>query len=151
MLRRTSQRGAILEALRGTHRHPTAAELHCVVRRRLPRISLGTVYRNLEVLARAGLVQRLGAAGAEMRFDARVEPHNHVRCVRCGRMCDLELVEQPVELSAARRTTGFEILSASLEFRGLCPECGRSRASVGRDPAASLKMMQSISTRRKSR
>ena len=55
----------------------------------MPKISLGTVYRNLDLLARLGMIQRLEMAGAETRFDGTVRPHNHVRCLGCGRIDDL--------------------------------------------------------------
>ena len=76
----TRQRRVILEELRKLTSHPTAPALYEVVRRRLPRISLGTVYRNLELLARAGFIQRLDLQGAEARFDGNPEHHYHVRC-----------------------------------------------------------------------
>ena len=62
----TRQRRVILEALRGTTSHPTADEVYEMVRRRLPRISLGTVYRNLEILSGEGLVAKLEMAGTQM-------------------------------------------------------------------------------------
>ena len=70
--RNTRQRQVILEELRCLESHPTAAALHAIVRRRLPKISLGTVYRNLELLARKGMIQKLESAGAEARPQRRL-------------------------------------------------------------------------------
>ena len=84
-LRMTTQRQVILEELRKLKSHPTAGELCQIVRQRLPRISLGTVYRNLEILSRSGVVLKLDVAGLEMRFDGTVDNHYHVRCLDCGR------------------------------------------------------------------
>jgi len=79
-LRITRQRRVILEELQRTKSHPTADELYRKVRRRLPRISLGTVYRNLELLSRSGLIRKLEIGGGKMRFDGIVEPHYHIHC-----------------------------------------------------------------------
>ncbi|MDR2745258.1 MAG: transcriptional repressor, partial [Desulfovibrio sp.] len=75
----TRQRSVILEELRKVDTHPTADELYTIVRVRLPHISLGTVYRNLEYLVAAGEIARLESAGTSMRFDGDVSGHQHVR------------------------------------------------------------------------
>jgi Fur family transcriptional regulator, ferric uptake regulator len=87
--RMTRQRQVILEQLREVCSHPTADEVYGMVRRRLPRISLGTVYRNLEMLVKAGLIRRLDMAGRQRRYDGNVEHHYHVRCSRCGCVGDV--------------------------------------------------------------
>jgi Fur family ferric uptake transcriptional regulator len=121
--RRTRQREVILEELRKLDSHPTAAGLYEIVRRRLPRISLGTVYRNLELLAGMGEIRKLDFAGSQARFDGCVEPHHHVRCVRCGRLDDLP--GAPLEPLETRHDDccGYEVLGYRLEFVGLCPGC----------------------------
>ena len=92
--RNTRQRTVLLEELRKLRFHPTAAELYEVVRARIPSISLGTVYRNLEFLARSGVVQRLRTSGRGARFDGNPRKHYHVRCIYCERIDDvLELPE----------------------------------------------------------
>ena len=87
--RKTRQRQVILEELQAVTSHPTAVELYQLVRRRLPRVSLGTVYRNLDLLARMGLIEKKEHSGGEARFDANTAQHDHLRCVRCGRVDDL--------------------------------------------------------------
>ena len=82
--RMTRQRAVILEELRKVKTHPTADELYSIVRERLPRISLGTVYRNLDFLADTGEIRRLEAAGTTKRFDGDISWHQHVRCIHCG-------------------------------------------------------------------
>ena len=129
-LRMTTQRQVILEELRKLKSHPTAGELCQIVRQRLPRISLGTVYRNLEILSRSGVVLKLDVAGLEMRFDGTVDNHYHVRCLDCGRVADVDMV--PVE--GLERTIGqhsdFEVLGHRLEFVGHCPACKQAQASA---------------------
>jgi Fur family transcriptional regulator, ferric uptake regulator len=121
--RHTRQRQVILEELQRLDSHPTAAALYAIVRHRLPKISLGTVYRNLELLARLGMIQKLEFSGGEARFDGNVAQHDHLRCICCGRVDDLSAL--PLDLSgcAANDCGGYQILGHRLEFFGLCPGC----------------------------
>jgi Fur family ferric uptake transcriptional regulator len=122
-LRMTRQRQCILEELRKTRSHPNAEEVCQLVRRHLPRISLGTVYRNLEILSNCGMIQKLELAGWQRRYDGTVENHYHIRCAVCGRLQDLPLETLDFDLDSIRRKTDFEVYSHRLEFFGLCPEC----------------------------
>jgi Fur family ferric uptake transcriptional regulator len=119
----TPQRQLILEALRKADYHPTALELFEIARRRLPRLSLATVYRNLELLVANGTVRRLELGGTQARFDWDPAPHYHVRCVDCGRVDDLHglLIELPAR--GSETADGYELLSHRLEFAGVCPKC----------------------------
>lgn len=121
--RNTPQRKVILEELKALKTHPTAAELFEIVRHRLPRISLGTVYRNLEVLHEDGHILKLESAGSEARFDATTTAHHHIRCTRCGAVRDVEadLQENPVE--RVRDACGYEVESCDVRFYGICPDC----------------------------
>jgi Fur family ferric uptake transcriptional regulator len=119
----TPQRRVILEVVRDLDIHPTADEVYSRVRERIPRISLGTVYRNLEILTQSGMIRKLEVAGAQKRFDGKLGQHYHLRCMRCGRVEDapgetLSSVERHVE-----RESEYEILGHRLEFIGLCPDC----------------------------
>jgi Fur family ferric uptake transcriptional regulator len=121
--RNTPQRKAILSELRCLKTHPTASELYEAVRRKVPRISLGTVYRNLEVLSQQGLIRKLDFAGNEARFDGNIHDHLHVRCMDCGRIADVDgnlnlAMCEPVEF-----LNGYRILGHRLDFIGLCPDC----------------------------
>jgi Fur family ferric uptake transcriptional regulator len=122
-LRMTKQRQLILEELRKVKTHPTADDMYQILRKRMPKISLGTVYRNLEILSETGIIQKLEVGGTQKRFDADISTHYHVRCVICGRVADLHLEpDMNVEKEAAK-LTDFKILSHRLEFIGVCPEC----------------------------
>src|SRR5262245_9584255 len=87
-LRLTGPRHAVLEVVRGAESHPTAEEVHRLVRRRLPGVSLGTVYRNLWVLVGEELLKEL--PGPHARFDANTSAHHHFMCERCGRIIDVD-------------------------------------------------------------
>ena len=125
--RYTRQRQIILEELRKRASHPTAVALYEIVRHRLPKISLGTVYRNLDLLARTGLIQRLDLAGAETHFDGNVAHQDHVRCVDCGRIDDVAAPPVDIPGGEAGGSGGYKILGHRLEFFGLCPKCRRDK------------------------
>ncbi len=131
--RMTRQRTVILEELRKTTTHPTADELYGMVRERLPRISLGTVYRNLDFLADSGEIRRLEVAGTTKRFDGNMTRHQHVRCLCCGRIGDIMVPLQ--EPSVYDMTVpGFaEIRSARVEFDGICERCAAARRTAGEE------------------
>ena len=121
--RNTPQRRVILEELCQVVTHPTAAELFAMVRQRLPRISLGTVYRNLEVLHEDGLVSKLEMAGSETRYDGNLEPHLHIRCQECGKIKDVGERPAVAEDLYKRDFAGFEVNGVLMEFFGVCPDC----------------------------
>ncbi len=114
----------ILEELRRNKTHPTADELYESVRRRLPRISLGTVYRNLELLSRCGEIRKLEQSGSQMRFDGDLTDHHHIRCEKCGKIRDIrglpvcDICEQK-----HLEDTGYRLITTRVELIGLCPEC----------------------------
>ena len=122
--RMTRQRQVILKELRKVNSHPTADEIYEMVRQRLPRVSLGTVYRNLDMLCECGTIQKLELAGTQRRFDGNVENHYHIRCIRCDRVEDAPI--EPVttlEDTLRKRMGDYEIIGHRLEFTGICPQC----------------------------
>jgi Fur family ferric uptake transcriptional regulator len=128
-LRMTTQRQVILDELNRLKTHPTAGELCQIVRRRLPRISLGTVYRNLEILSREGVIQKLEVGGNEMRFDGDTHNHYHLRCLACGRVDDVEMEVIPDLERKLGSDRGYQVTGHRLEFTGLCPQCRSARAA----------------------
>jgi len=121
--RNTRQRQVILEELQKLTSHPTAAELYKIVCKRLPKISLGTVYRNLELLAQNNIIQKLDISGSEVRFDCNPDQHYHVRCVHCGRVDDLHDIPADLIGHRLKESNGWKILGYRLDFIGICPEC----------------------------
>ena len=121
--RMTKQRKIILDEIRKLKSHPTADEMYHLVRKKLPRISLGTVYRNLEMLTQTGFIQKLDVGGSQKRFDGMAHNHYHIRCTRCSRVDDLEIdLDKEIE-HTAKKYTDFDIVRHNLEFVGLCPDC----------------------------
>jgi len=122
-LRMTRQRKMILEELRKVCSHPSADEVYEMVRLRLPRISLGTVYRNLEILSEHEEIQKLEIGGTLKRFDGNPEDHYHLRCVRCSRIDDAPIPPIKDIENMIRGATNYTISGHRLEFIGLCPDC----------------------------
>jgi len=123
MMRLTTQRQIILEELAKVRTHPTASELYDMVRKRLPRIGLGTVYRNLELMAETGMILKLEVGGTQKRFDAVTDTHYHIRCSRCGKVDDIDtpVMEELVKEAAA--SSSYQVIGHHVEFNGICPNC----------------------------
>ena len=122
-LRMTRQRKVILEELRKVDTHPSADEVYEMVRKHLPRISLGTVYRNLEILSESGEIQKIELGCSSKRFDGIAENHYHIRCIDCDR-----LIDAPADFDVAvnhnlKNAIDFKIIGHKLEFIGICPDC----------------------------
>jgi len=125
----TSQRSVILEELRKVRTHPTADELYERVRRRMPRISIATVYRNLEILCQSGEVSKLEMAGHQRRYDGVSDGHLHARCTGCGRVCDLEHPPEVTFSTDVADLADFTVTGYRLEFTGFCPSCREGTSS----------------------
>jgi Fur family ferric uptake transcriptional regulator len=127
----TRQRQVILEELRMMHDHPTADELYEKVRARLPRISLGTVYRNLDVLASEGIIRRLQNTGAQMRFDGDLQVHPHIRCISCGKIVDIDAEPEPTECDhEIVAGSGFRLVERRVEYVGICLDCDAKKGKM---------------------
>lgn len=122
-LRMTRQRQRILEVLRSTTSHPTADWVYEQVRREIPDISLGTVYRNLKVLKESGEIMELNYGSTFSRYDGNPVNHYHFQCEECGRIYDLDLPVQEELNRAAGQRSGFQITHHRLEFYGTCRAC----------------------------
>jgi len=126
-MRKTRQREAILRVLRDTTSHPAADWIYSEVRKDIPNISLGTVYRNLRLLQECGEVLGIDLGSTSTRFNGNSANHYHFRCERCGGIFDIdEPLDEEINKRIARRT-GFKISGHWLEFHGLCKECQKGR------------------------
>ena len=122
-MRLTSQRQIILEELRKVKSHPTGDEVYNMVRKRLPRIGLGTVYRNLELLAKLGIIRKLEVDGKQKRFDGDISPHYHIRCIKCNQVDNIFInMDRGLEKSAAS-FCDYKILDHHVQFSGICSKC----------------------------
>lgn len=123
LLRMTHQREVILEELSKFKGHPTADILYERIKKKLPRISLATVYRNLEILSEAGMIRKLEISGRQKRFDRELEQHSHICCVRCRRVDNIRLDQKQLLLAGSEESRGYIISGFRIEFFGICPEC----------------------------
>ncbi len=121
--RMTRQRSVILSELRKVTSHPTAEQLYSIVKECLPRISLGTVYRNLEFLVESGDVRKIDSAGNIRRFDGDMSPHSHARCEICGEITDI--FDNPIKNVDLNKVeiNNFTITSACVDYTGICHTC----------------------------
>lgn len=123
MRRNTRQRDAVLRVLRGTRAHPTADQIYDDVRKIIPNISKGTVYRNLQVLQDDGAITELNISGTQSRYEVKQKSHYHFMCEECGRVFDLdEPIDKAMDKRISRKT-GFTVSHHQTEFRGLCKDC----------------------------
>jgi Fe2+ or Zn2+ uptake regulation protein len=123
MTRKSKQKEAIFKVMKETTSHPTAEWVYERVRREIPNISLGTVYRDLELLKQEGEILKLDFAGTQSRFDGKAENHHHFRCLKCSRIFD---VDGPLDKGIDERLAqkmGFTVFEHRLEFHGLCKNC----------------------------
>jgi len=133
-LRLTHQRLEVFRELLSTPGHPSAEDVCQRVRRRLPSISLDTVYRTIYTFERCGVVKRLSALDERIRFDSNLEPHHHLVCVRCRQIedfywPDFAAMEKPEEVEM-----WGEIHTEHVELRGLCKNCRTDPVSPAGKP-----------------
>ena len=129
----SKKRQAILGALLDTVEHPSAEMLYSRLKADYPELSLGTVYRNLAVLAEEGLVINVGNVDGQERYDARTAPHPHFVCRDCHRVLDLALPDMVSGLyGTIDREYGCRCESYSLSVSGLCPLCRKDTLSTAR-------------------
>lgn len=121
--RMTRQKKIILEEIKKHHGHPTADELHDKVRKRLPQISLATVYRNLEIMAKAGQISKLESRGRQKRFDWETSPHDHIHCLQCQKIDNIDTTDNVDITLPGNKDCGYKVFGHRFEFFGLCPEC----------------------------
>ena len=122
--RTSKQREAILSLLSKKNYHPTAYEIYDIVRKDFPRMSIATVYRNVDQLSQMAKIRKLEATNAPAKYDGNMEKHYHITCERCGAVDDVWLdsnIDKKFDISEfipEHNLTGFK-----LEFYGICANC----------------------------
>ena len=125
-IKHSKQRDAIKEMLCKRTDHPTAEQLYNDLKPDFPKISLGTVYRNLSLLESMGEVIKIPTTSNVDRFDGRTDNHYHFYCVECNSVFDTEITVDTEINKYAEEKTGGKVLSHSLVFYGLCKNCKKS-------------------------
>ena len=120
----TPQRQVVLQVVRGTEAHLTAAEIYDAARQLLPSISFATVYNSLRFLRDEGLISEVTFGNSASRYDRETGRHDHAVCTSCGRLTDFDLDETSALMKLAARRSKFKPQSVHLTLYGLCPDCG---------------------------
>ena len=121
--KKSRQRQRILELLQSTDEHPTADWIFSRLRSEIKNLSLGTVYRNLNLLVEMGLAKKINFGTAFDRFDAVVQNHYHLVCEKCGSVYDLDMKPDEMLVKKAAEKTSFIIREHKIEFFGICKNC----------------------------
>jgi Fur family transcriptional regulator, ferric uptake regulator len=119
----TSQRRAVLEALKEARGHPSAEDVYLVVKKKNPKVALGTVYQALSVLEKIGVIGSKHWSESPTRYDLNVEPHLDIRCEGCGRVSEIRGVGLEDLEARIQENTPYHVTSATLVVEGLCPGC----------------------------
>jgi Fur family peroxide stress response transcriptional regulator len=128
--RGSKQREAILRILQSTDIHPTADWIYDQVRKVIPNISLGTVYRNLNLLKDEGLIKEVTIYGSSSaRYDANLEPHHHFICLVCNSVYDLPVQDENVNVSHLVSGRDLKIKFVKLDIFGICDKCQAKEAN----------------------
>ena len=121
--RNTVQRKIILEELQKVCTHPEASEIYKMVKKRLPKIGLATVYRNLDYLEKQGSIIKLKSKNTKSRYDGNIENHCHLFCTKCNQVLDIFDLKKISLNSKQLKKTGFKPSNKFLEIPGLCKKC----------------------------
>jgi Fe2+ or Zn2+ uptake regulation protein len=127
----TSQRRAVLEALEEAKGHPSAEEVYLVVKKKNPRVALGTVYQALSVLEEIGVVGSKHWSESPTRYDLNVQPHVDIRCAGCGEVSEIPGVQLGELEERIRNNTPYEVTYTTMVVEGLCPACRAGELSQG--------------------
>ena len=117
----TRQRRIIHDYLLSTKSHPTAEEIYMNVKKNMPSIAVGTVYRNLSLMTDAGEVRRITVPEHPDRYDGDVSPHDHLLCMKCKKLFDISSVG--VDLKKSDIPTGTLVLGYEVTVKTICPAC----------------------------
>ena len=125
----TPQRLILHRMLRAGPQHLTAEALLARSRPQLPNVSLPTVYATLDLFEELGVIGRVPGTGPAQVYDSRVDRHHHLRCLRCGRVSDLETDVDVDGVAGAARARGFAVERVDVTVSGVCAACGAESAS----------------------
>lgn len=121
--RNTIQLSLVFEAVNKLQCHATADEIYDEIIKEHPTISRGTIYRNLNRLSEIGEIRKIENPGGADRFDHCCHEHYHARCVKCGRVFDVDMEYLADWKSSIKDTHGFEFTGHDIIFKGICLGC----------------------------
>lgn len=122
-MRYSKQREEILRTIKTSEHHLDASGVYKMVRKTIPNISLGTVYRNLNDLEKNGFIKKIKLKNGNDVYDKNVVNHNHIYCVSCGKVMDINLNLDEKDVKKLERQTGFKITDCNFNINGICKSC----------------------------
>ena len=122
-MRYSKQKKEILKVVLDSYNHPDAKEIYRLVKKNIPNISLGTVYRNLNILVNEGLIRKIFIYNGNDRYDKMLTNHNHVICQKCGKLHDISFLLDESNINMFEKETGFKITICNFNINGICEEC----------------------------
>ena len=126
-MRYSKQKKEILKVVLDSYNHPDAKEIYRLVKKNIPNISLGTVYRNLNILVNEGLIRKIFIYNGNDRYDKMLTNHNHVICQKCGKLHDISFLLDESNINMFKKETGFKITICNFNINGICEECLKGR------------------------
>ena len=126
-MRYSKQKKEILKVVLDSYNHPDAKEIYRLVKKNIPNISLGTVYRNLNILVNEGLIRKIFIYNGNDRYDKMLTNHNHVICQKCGKLHDISFLLDESNINMFEKETGFNITICNFNINGICEECLKGR------------------------
>ena len=126
----SQQRNCIKNIVMENPIHPTAKQVYEIARRSYPKISLGTVYRNLNQLAEHGMLKKICSSYGSVRFDGRIDAHFHMVCSGCERVFDVELDEMLRLNDKIRTKYDFAVSEYEISIKGTCGDCLAKREAT---------------------
>lgn len=125
-MRYSHQRERIYRSVAESDQHPTANMVYDALKAEMPKLSLGTVYRNLNQLADAGRLKKIPLADGSCRFDKTTTAHSHIVCEECGRVADVALPSFQPLAESVEQQTAYLLRSYDVVLRGVCKECSQN-------------------------
>jgi Fe2+ or Zn2+ uptake regulation protein len=122
--RYSKQREAVMQLLDKKNYHPTVDEIYEIIKKKYPKVSLATIYRNVEQLTQMGKVWKIEIPNEPARYDGNMEKHYHIRCKKCGSVNDVWLKDKLFKIEEVESTLeNFSITGVKVEFEGICDLC----------------------------
>jgi Fur family transcriptional regulator, peroxide stress response regulator len=119
----THQRHVLYEILKNMHGHPSPEEVYARVKRRIPTISLATVYKNLHLFIESGIFREVSMHHGSLRMETNQKPHHHLVCTACKSISDIEADELGLAEKQGALPGGFLVQRYAVDVLGLCPTC----------------------------
>lgn len=126
-MRYSKQKEIVLKTVQESCNHPDAKDIYTKVKKKIPNISLGTVYRNLNNLSDEGLIKKVLLENGNDRYDKTLDNHNHIFCVSCEKISDVDVLLKNSEICKIESETGFKITNSNFNIKGICKDCMEGR------------------------